>query len=80
MNVFNVGDLVYSQVYGHGIVTVVRGDRSTGYLMVVFNHMDCGVPYMQDGSRYGRDHPSPEDIAIEAEWREIEEEPQGGYR
>lgn len=73
-NVFNVGDHVYSPVYGKGIVTVVRGDRDTGYLMVVFDHMDRGVPYLQDGSRQGRDRPSPEDIAFEAEWREIEEE------
>lgn len=73
MNAFNVVDLVYSPVYGHGIVTVVRGDRDKGYLMVVFDYMDRCVPYLQDGSRHGRDHPSPEDIAIEAEWREAEE-------
>lgn len=71
MNAFNVGDLVYSPAYGKGIVTAAR--RDTGYLiMVVFDHMDRGVTYLKDGSHYGRDHPSPEDIAIEAEWREIE--------
>ena len=79
-DVFNVGDLVYSPVYGRGFVTVVRGDRDTGYLVVAFDHMDRGIPYLQDGSCYGRDHPSPVDIAIEAEWREIEEESQGGNR
>ena len=73
-NIFNVGDTVYSPVYGRGVVTVVRGDRDTGYLMVVFDHMDRGERYLQDGSRQWRDHPSQEDnIAFEAGGREIEE-------
>nr|DAR33474.1 MAG TPA: ATP-dependent DNA helicase [Caudoviricetes sp.] len=74
MNPFNAGDPVYSPTFGKGVVLGVidTDEEGTYHMLVRFESLNHDVPYFYDGSRYGRDHPNPEDIAIEAEWREIE--------
>ena len=72
--VFNEGEPVYSPKFGKGFVLGVDVAKATGRYHVVVRFEGLGdVPYFCDGSRYGRARPSSEDIAIEAEWREIEE-------
>lgn len=71
---FNVGEPVYSSEFGKGVVLAVDAAKTKGryHVLVRFESLDHDIPYFYDGSRYGRGHPSLGDIAIEAEWREVE--------
>lgn len=77
MKPFNKGDLVYSPEFGKGIILGILGvgAKMEGqyYMVARFESLDRDVPYFYDGSRYGREHPNAGDIAIEAEWRGVEE-------
>lgn len=72
--VFNVGEPVYSSEFGKGVVLAVDAAKTKGryHILARFESLDRDVPYFYDGSRYGREHPNAGDIAIEAEWREVE--------
>lgn len=73
--VFNVGEPVYSPEFGKGFVLAVDAAKTKGryHILARFESLDRDVPYFYDGSRYGRARPNAGDIAIEAEWREVEE-------
>lgn len=73
--VFNVGEPVYSSKFGKGLVLGVDVAKTKGryHILARFESLDRDVPYFYDGSRYGRTRPNAGDIAIEAEWREVEE-------
>ena len=70
--VFNEGDPVYSPRFGKGFVLGVDDTKSGRYQVLVRFEGLCDVPYFIDGSRFGRARPDARDIAIEAEWREVE--------
>lgn len=71
--VFNVGESVYSSKFGKGFVLGVDDAKTAGRYHVLVRFEGLGdVPYFSDGSRYGREHPDAGDIAIEAEWRDVE--------
>nr|DAV06930.1 MAG TPA: Protein of unknown function (DUF3553) [Caudoviricetes sp.] len=71
--VFNVGEPVYSPKFGKGFVLSINHKAGLPYVILVRFEGLGDVPYFSNGSRYGRYRPAgPEDIAIEAEWREVE--------
>lgn len=72
--VFNVGEPVCSPKFGKGFVLGIDDTKAVGRYHVLVRFEGLGdVPYFCDGSRYGRARPDAGDIAIEAEWREVEE-------
>lgn len=71
--VFKEGEPVYSPKFGKGFVLGID-DTKAGRPKVLVRFEGLGdVPYSIDGSRFWRARPDAGDIAIEAEWREIEE-------
>lgn len=71
--VFNEGEPVYSPKFGKGFVLGVDVIKATGRYRVLARFEGLGdVSYFHDGSLYGRARPDAGDIAIEAEWREVE--------
>ena len=70
--VFNEGEPVYSPKFGKGFVLGVDDTKSGRYQVLVRFEGLGDVPYFCDGSRYGRERTDAGDIAIEAEWLEVE--------
>lgn len=71
--VFNEGEPVYSPKFGKGFVLGFNVAKAAGRDRMLVRFEGLGdVTYFCDGSLYGRARPDEGDIAIEAEWREIE--------
>ena len=72
--IFNEGESVYSPKFGKGFVPSINNSKARGAYDMLVRFEGLGdVGYFHDGSRYGRARPDAGDIAIEAEWREVEE-------
>lgn len=71
--VFKEGEPVYSPKFGKGFVLSVDDTKARGHKVLARFEGLGDVSYFIDGSCYGRARPNAGDIAIEAEWREIEE-------